>query len=495
MRLTTNGKSFPVWFSRFLRNGATKVGSRAWNSAAVLVFLLCFVTGCTVGPNYKRPNTDVPTSYRTLEPPAAAAEPAAMRSLAEQKWWEVFQDDELQKLIRTALQQNYDVRIAAARVLEAEAQVGIARANQLPNVSVAGTGASLRNPVQGPIPSYTFTYGRVGLDAAWDLDFWGKYRRGTEAARAQLLATDWARQEVVATLVANVAAGYFQLRELDLELDISKRALASRNESLELTKTLEEHGINSILDVRQAEQLVDTAAADIVDLNRRIAQQENYLSILLGNNPGSIARGKDLVDQPHAPVVPAGLPSALLERRPDIRESEQLLVAANARIGVARAAYFPDISLTAQPGFLSSALTSLFSGGAGTWTFAGTITQPIFEGGALKSNMRLAQAQQQEALLTYRQTIQGAFRDVSDALIGYKQYQDFTAQQELLAHAAQDAAQLSGKRYEAGTTNYLEVLTNDTNYLSAELGLAQARLNELLALVQIYKALGGGWQQ
>jgi multidrug efflux system outer membrane protein len=278
-------------------------------------------------------------------------------------------------------------------------------------------------------------------------------------------------------------------------LDISNRALASRNESLDLTKTLEEHGINSILDVRQAEQLVYTAAADIADLNRRIAQQENDLSILLGNNPGPIARGNALVDEPHAPEVPAGLPSALLERRPDIREAEELLVAANAQIGVARAAYFPDMSLTAQPGFLSSAFTSLFSGGAGTWTFAGTITQPIFEGGALKSNMRLAQAQQQQALLAYQQTIQGAFRDVSDALIAYKQYQEFRAQQDLLAHAAQDAAQLSGKRYEAGTTNYLEVLTNDTNYLSAELGLAQARLNELLALVQIYKSLGGGWQQ
>jgi multidrug efflux system outer membrane protein len=193
--------------------------------------------------------------------------------------------------------------------------------------------------------------------------------------------------------------------------------------------------------------------------------------------------------------VPAGLPSALLERRPDIRQSEELLAAANARIGVARAAYFPDISLTAQPGFLSSTLTGLFSGSAGLWTFAGTITQPIFEGGAIKSNVRLTEAQRQEALLTYQQTIQGAFRDVSDALIAYKQNQEFRAQQELLAHAAQDASQLSEKRYQAGTTNYLEVLTNETNYLTADLNLAQARLNEILALVQIYKALGGGWQQ
>jgi len=459
-----------------------------------LCALAVFLAGCTVGPNYKRPNTDAPTAYRTLSP----AEPASSstQSLGEQKWWEVFQDERLQQLIRTSLQQNYDARIAATHVLEAQEQVVQARANQLPNVNVSGSGTGQRNPSIGPIPAYTFNYGKVTANAAWDLDFWGKYRRGTEAARANLLATDWAREEVNATLVANVATGYFQLRELDLELDISQRALASRKESLDLTKTLEEHGINSILDVRQAEQLVYTAAADIADVQRRIAQQENLLSVLLGNNPGPITpRGKELIDQPHAPTVPAGLPSALLERRPDIRQAEELLVAANARIGVARAAFFPDISLTAQPGFLSSSLSSLFSGSAGLWTFAGTITEPIFEGGTLHSNVRLAQAQQQEAVLTYQQTIQGAFRDVSDALIAYQQNQEFREQQELLANAAQDAAQLSGKRYEAGTTNYLEVLTNDTNYLTAEIGLAQARLNELLALVQIYKALGGGWQK
>jgi multidrug efflux system outer membrane protein len=459
-----------------------------------LAVVCAFLAGCTVGPNYKRPNTDVPTSYRTLEATPAAAAPASA-SLGDEKWWDVFQDEELQKLIRTALQQSYDVRIAASRVEQAQAQVGLARANQLPSVKATGIGTGLHNPAEGPIPSYTFEYGSIGLNAAWDLDFWGKYRRGTEAARAQLLAADWAKQEVVATLVANVATGYFQLRELDLELDISKRALASRNESLDLTKTLEQHGINSILDVRQAEQLVYTAGTEIADVDRRIAQQEDALSILLGNNPGAIARGRALVDQPHAPQVPAGLPSALLERRPDIREAEGLLAAANAQIGVARAAYFPDFALTAQPGFLSSSFTNLFSGAAGAWNFTGTITQPIFEGGALKSNMRLAQAQEQQALLTYQQTIQGAFRDVSDALIAYQKYQEFRAQQELLDGAAQDAADLSNKRYEAGTTNYLEVLTNQTNYLSAEIGLAQARLNELLSLVQIYKALGGGWQQ
>jgi len=460
---------------------------------AVCVIAL-FLAGCTVGPNYKRPNTDAPAAYRGLTPEETASA-SSTPSLGEQKWWEVFQDEQLQKLIRTALQQNYDARIAATHILEAQAQLGIARANQFPNVSASGSMANLHNPPTGPIPSYGLTVERVLGTATWDTDFWGKYRRATEAARANLLASDWARQEVNATLVANVAAAYFQLRELDLELDISQRALASRNESLDLTKTLEEHGINSILDVRQAEQLVYTAAADIADLHRRIGQQEDLLSILLGNNPGPIEpRGKELIDQPHPPTIPAGLPSVLLERRPDVRQSEELLIAANAQIGVARAAYFPDISLTGQPGYQSTALSGLFSGGGGLWTFSGSITQPIFNAGQIRSTVRLAQAQQQEALLDYQQTIQGAFRDVSDALIAYQQDQEFLAQQELLARAAQDAAQLSGKRYEAGTTNYLEVLTNETNYLTAELGLAQARLNELLALVQVYKALGGGWQ-
>ena len=450
------------------------------------------VTGCTVGPQYKKPAVDVPGMYRGL-PEADAAKSAD--SLGDQQWAEVFQDRQLQQLIHTALQQNYDVRIAATRVLQAEAQLGITRANQFPMVDSVGSGSSVRNPAIGPIPSYTYTSGRVTASAAWDLDFWGKYRRATEAARAQLLASEWGQREVNATLVANVASAYFQLRELDLELEISRNALASRKESLELTQTLEEHGINSILDVRQAEQLVYTASAEITDLERRIAQEEDLLSILLGNNPGGVARGMDLTQQPHAPVVPAGLPSSLLERRPDIRQAEQQLIAANAQIGVARAAYFPDLTLTAAPGFQSAALSSLFSGSSVLWTFAGNLTQPIFNAGAIRSNVRLTQAQQQQALLSYQQIIQGAFRDVSDALLAYQKGQEFRAQEELLTRSTQDAAQLSGMRYKAGTTNYLEVLTNETNYFSAQLTLAQARLNELLALVEIYKAMGGGWQQ
>jgi multidrug efflux system outer membrane protein len=344
-------------------------------------------------------------------------------------------------------------------------------------------------------PAFEASSGQVNVSAAWELDFWGRFRRATEAARANLLSTEAARQEVILTLVANISAAYFQLRALDLELEISKRTLTSRQESLRLTTILADHGSTSLLDVRQAEQLVFTAAAEIPSLEQQIEQQENLISILLGNNPDTVARGKPLTDQPRPPVVPTGLPSSLLERRPDIRQAEQQLIAANAQIGVARAAYFPQISLSGTAGFQSSALTNLFSGPAGTWDFGASLAQPIFTAGRLRSNVRFAQAQQQATLLFYQQTIQGAFRGVSDALIAYRKSREFRAQEELLFQSAQDAARLSHMRYTGGVTGYLEVLTNETNAFSAELGLVQAQLNELLSLVQLYQALGGGWQQ
>jgi outer membrane protein, multidrug efflux system len=463
------------------------------------------VIGCSVGPNYKRPAATVPTAYRGAPPSNGPTESAPTSStvpppsspettsLGDEKWWDVFQDNELQGLIRTALENNYDVRIAATRVLQARAQLGITRADQFPTVSAGGDVTSVRNPTIGPIPSYELTLGEVVASASWNVDFWGKYRRATESARATLLANGWAQKAVIATLVANVASSYFQLRQLDLELEISKRTLGSRRDSLELTKTLEEHGINSLLDVRQSEQLVYTAAAEVPDLERQIEQQENAISILLGNNPGDIPRGLKLTEQPHSPEVPVGLPSSLLERRPDIRGAEQNLIAANAQIGVARAAYFPQIALTGTAGYESPKLTDLFQGPAGVWNLVGSVTQPIFEGGRLKSNVRLAEAQHEQLLLTYQQTIQGAFRDVSNALVAYRKFREFRIQQELLVESAQDAARLSETRFKAGTADYLEVLTNETNSFSAELTLAQAQGNELNALVQLYQALGGGW--
>jgi outer membrane protein, multidrug efflux system len=479
-----------------------------YSGAVGLLLAMTTWVGCAVGPNYKRPTVDVPVTYRgatsnsvasrdaQLEEPAKpeARTKPSVQSLGDQKWWEVFQDRELQGLIRTALQNNYDVRIAATRVLQAQAQLGITRADQLPSLGAGGNITSLQSPKLGPIPAYELTQGELTASAAWNLDFWGKYRRATEAARANLLANEWAQKEVIATLVANLASSYFQLRQLDLELEISKRTLSARRDSLKLTQTLEQHGINSVLDVRQSEQLVYSAATEVPDLERQIAQQENAISILLGHNPGDVPRGLSLTDQPHPPQVPSGLPSSLLERRPDIREAEGNLMAANAQIGVARAAYFPQISITGTAGYQSPALANLFTGPAGVWNLAASLTQPIFEGGRLKSNVRLAEAEREQMVLTYQETIQGAFRDVSNALVAYQKDREFRVEQEHLFESARDSARLSEVRFKAGTTDYLEVLTNETNAFSAELELAQAQGNELVALVQLYQALGGGWQ-
>jgi outer membrane protein, multidrug efflux system len=473
---------------------------RIFRHERLLTLTLCaivvWLAGCAVGPNYARPKVNVPTSYRGLTDVQADGQaPKGDPALGDEEWAKVFQDQELQRLIRAALQNNYDVRIAAARVQEARAQLGITRADQFPTLGGGGNITSQRDSATGPIPAFELTQGALSVSAAWNLDFWGRYRRATEAQRARLLAQEWAQRAVISSLVANVASGYFQLRELDLELEISKRTLASRSESLKLTAMRTEHGIDTMLDQRQAEQLVYTAGAQVPDLERQIEQQENALSILLGNNPGAIPRGLKLTEQPHSPEVPAGLPSELLERRPDVREAEENLVAANAQIGVARAAYFPQISLTGSGGYQSSALSNLFTGPAGIWSFGGSFTQPIFEGGRLKSNVRLAEAQHQEMLLTYQQAIQGAFRDVSDALVAYRKNREFRVQEEKLTESARDAAQLSEQRFNAGATDYLEVLTNETNFFSDELTLAQAQFTELQALVQLYQALGGGWQQ
>jgi multidrug efflux system outer membrane protein len=475
----------------------------------VSVLWMFGTAACTVGPNYKRPAVNVPADYRgasgTESAPNSVAQPTApapnvatpngpsVASLGDEKWWDVFQDKELQELIRVALKNNYDVHIAATRVMQAQAQLGIVRADQFPSLSAGGNVTSTRNPTIGPIPAYELTLGEITATATWNVDFWGRYRRATESARATLLANEWAQKAVISSLVANVAAAYFALRQYDYQLEISKSTLASRQDSLGLTKMLEEHGINSLLDVRQSEQLVYTAAAEIPDLERQIAQEENAVSILLGNNPGDIPRGLKLTEQPHSPEVPVGLPSALLERRPDIREAEQNLVAANAQIGVARSLYFPQVALTGTAGYESPKLTDLFQGPAGVWSLVGSVTQPIFEGGRLKSGVRLAEAQRDQLVLTYQQTIQGAFRDVSNALIAYRKYRELRIQQQQLVESARDAAHLSEVRFKAGSTDYLEVLTNETNSFSAELNLAQAQGNELIALVQLYEALGGGW--
>jgi len=459
----------------------------------LIAIALLLLSGCTVGPKYRRPPVTVPGTYRGLAPDS---DPQTTASLGDEKWWTVFQDEQLQALIREALSQNYDVRIAATRVLQAQAVLGITRADQFPTITGGASASNLGVPRTKTLSDFETSPNQVNLSLFWELDFWGKYRRATEAARATLLSAEWGQKAVMSSLVSNVASAYFGLLELDAEMEISRRALASRRESLRLVEMRARGGVTSLIDVRQSEQLVYTAAGSIPDLERRIEQEENLISILLGRNPAPVTRGKPLVENPVAlPVVPAGLPSSLLARRPDIQSVEQRLIAANARIGVAKAAYFPEITLTAVGGYQSSALTSLFTGPAGFWNFGGQLLQPIFTGGRIRSNVRLTEAQQQEAVLTYEQLIQQAFREVSDSLVTYRKNQEFRAQQQLLTASAEDATRLANVRYEGGATSYLEVLDSDTRYFDAQVSLAQAQLSERLALVQLYNTLGGGWQQ
>jgi outer membrane protein, multidrug efflux system len=459
---------------------------------AFLLILPILLAGCTrtLHPKYFRPALDLPTAYRD-----ESRQDNPANSFGDAKWWEIFQDPTLRDLICIAIEKNYDVRIAASRIIQAQAQLGIVRADQFPLVSGGAGATSLRSAKNKLQPAYHLNALQIDVSASWQIDFWGQFRSATEAARAQLVATEWGRRAVLSTLVADVAAGYFQLRELDLETEISKRALASRRESLQLVTTQEQHGDISLLEVRQAEQLVYTASSQLPDLERRIHQQENALSILLGRYPGPIPRGQTLTEQAHPPEIPTGLPSTLLERRPDVVQAEQQLIAQNALIGVARAAYYPQIVLTGSGGTQSGSLLGLFTGPSGIWNFAASLTQPIFTAGRIRSSITLYEAQQEQAVLVYQQTVQEAFREVSDALIAYQKTQEFREQLQLLTAASADESRLSALRYKGGATSYLEVLTSETDYLSEELSLAQARLGELQAMVQLYGALGGGWQE
>jgi multidrug efflux system outer membrane protein len=458
---------------------------------AIMVFLIAGTgAACTVGPNFKRPAVLLPDTFRGDEAPADRM------SLGDQAWWDVFQDDQLRELIRTALRQNFDLRIAAARIVEAQAQLGVTRADELPTVD-AGAGASRNRAARSVVPFALDPYERTDLQltitAAWEVDFWGKYRRATEAARAELVATEWGRRAVAASLVAQVAGAYFEMRSLDRQLDIATETLASRRETLRLTEIAAQGGAVSLLDVRGAEQLVFTAAGTMADLERQIAQQENYISVLLGLNPEAVRRGVTLEQQVRLPDVPAGLPSELIERRPDINQAEQQLIATNAAIGIAKAAYFPRISLTGTGGVESSALSDLFTKPAGLWSIGGAFAEPIFNAGRTRSRVAVADARRQEAELAYQQTVQQSLREVSDALVAYRQERAVREEQQLLERSAADARRLAEIRYRGGATSFLEVLDSETRAFSAQLGVAQAELGELLALVQIYRALGGGW--
>jgi outer membrane protein, multidrug efflux system len=455
------------------------------------------ISACTVGPNYHRPNVQIPTSFRAPSQQAESQTP----SFADLPWWQVFHDPQLQELIRTALKQNYDLQLAVERVNAARAQVGITRSNQFPQVSANPdfTGGKTDQNIKSNI----FT---LAADVIFQVDLFGRYRRATEAARAQLLGTEDAQQTVVLTLVSDVASDYFLLRDLDLQLQITEQTVRTQEDSVRLTELRLSHGVGTRLDILQARQVLDIANAQIPDLERQIGQTEDAISILLGNYPQGVPRGKALgTESPNGwiwtetlpPQLPTGLPSSLLERRPDIREAEQNLVAANADIGVAKALFFPQVSLLGSGGgawghtvFFGTSVPAH----TGIYSYGASLAQPLFQGGYLRNNLRYAKSQDRQAVISYRQTIQRAFGDVSDALIGYQKNHGVRERQEQTVKDLQESVSVSLMRYRGGTATYLDVLDSQRSLFNAELTLAQARNNEYQSLVQLYKALGGGWQ-
>ena len=473
-----------------------RLSSAAPVARSISLILIAALTGCAVGPDYKRPALDAPASFR-----AAASETndlTASESVANLGWWQVMKDSQLRAYIAEALTNSWDIHIAAARVLQAEAAARVTRSQFMPTVGAGADWNTTRTSQNGPsgnVPDPQQEFGSVyGTMASYELDLWGRIRRANEAARAQLLATEAAQQTVRQTLVAQVATAYLNLLETDNELEISLRTYGARTNSLTLTKARQEGGVASMQDVYQAQVLVTTAEAAIVEAHRRIEQQENELSILLGRNPGSPQRGEGLLRQNLDLTVPPGLPSELIDRRPDIRAVEQQLVAANADIGQAKAAFFPKVTLTGFYGYQSVALSDLFSSPSRTWQFGPAVTVPLFTGGALRGNLKLAQARFDEAVAQYQKTVQNSFREVSDSLIAYRRSRELRARQEENAQAHRSATDLANIRYEGGVTSYLEVLYNEQELFTAELNLARARLEELLSVVSLYRSLGGGWQ-
>ena len=422
-------------------------------------------------------------------------------SIGDLKWFDIFKDEELQKLVRTAMVRNYDLHAAVARINAARANLGLARSDQFPQFEATADITSTRSSQNGQFGAFAQggrgrSVGSVFLNLlTFELDVWGRLRQQTKAARAELRASEEDRKAVLTTVVGDVATGYFSLLELDSELDIAKRTLAAREESLLLIRARQQGGLATVLEVRQAEELVYQATQTIPDTERSIEQTENQLSFILGNNPGPITRGQPLEQQQTLPIVPAGLPSSLLERRPDIRAAEENLVAQRALVSAAKKAYFPRISLTGLLGFQSDQLSNLFSGASRAWTFVPQVSQPIFTAGRLKSGVKSAKAQQEFALVQYQQTTQNAFREVSDALVQYRKVKEIRVQQELLVSTLRDRSQLAYLRYRGGVDTLLNALDSDRELFDAERNLTQTKRDELFSLVQLYKALGGGWQQ
>ncbi|MGH9328420.1 MAG: efflux transporter outer membrane subunit [Terriglobia bacterium] len=465
----------------------------------LIVFGALLLGGCEVGPNYHRPKVQIPASFQA--PGVAVLSPTRASSFADLPWWKVFRNPQLQHLIRVALKNNYDLLLATERIQAARAQLGLTRSNEYPQVSANPEFSGGKNSEL--IKSNIFS---LAAEVTFQLDFFGRFRRAAQAARAQLLATQDAQKTVVLTLVSDVASDYFQLRDLDLQLRITQDTVQTQEDSVKLTNLRLKHGVATRLDVLQARQVLDTANAQIPDLERLIGQTEVAINILLGKYPQTVPGGRPLaIETPQGwqwtetlpPQLPPGLPSSLLERRPDIREAEQNLIAANADVGMAKALFFPQVSLLGSGG--GAVGHTVFFGASvpansGIWSYAADLVQPIFEGGALRSNLRYAKSQFRQALVSYRQTIQRAFGDVSDALIGYRKYHQVLARQQESVRDLQQTVRVSLMRYRGGTANYLDVLDSQRSLFTAELTLAQARNNEYQSLVELYRALGGGWQ-
>ena len=471
-------KTFLVWLKPF---------------SAIAVATLV-IAGCNVGPRYIRPTVATPPAFRGADDASVVSD--AQNSVADQQWSEVFREPELQALIRTALTNNYDVRIAARRVLEQQAQVQITRSQEFPQVTGGGTGVGASLPSNlGVNVASPLAFGSFNLGAAWNPDFWGLYRKQTEAARAQLLAQTWAQRAVRLTLIQEVVSTYIDLRASDRKLEITKQTLKVREDSLRLTEKLERGGSAPLSDVRQAEQLLYTATSQIPQLEQQIQQDENALKLLLGEDPGPVAHtaAADVL-APAPQDLPTGLPSQLLQRRPDIQQAEQTLVAANAQIGIARAQFFPQLSITTSAGLGGNEFSNLFDTSGKTIFGIGSLTQPIFEGGKLRGQLKLSRETKEELVLNYQKTIATAFHDVSNALIALNKQRVYREEQEKLVAAAQDATRLARLRYQGGATGYLEVLTTDSSLYSAELNLVNAQQGEAATVVQLYSALGGGWQ-
>jgi multidrug efflux system outer membrane protein len=470
--------------------GSGKRWSRPHGVAACLVAVALGLGACTVGPDYRRPAVPTPTSFR------GAPQGDAQLSLGDLAWWKLFEDETLQQLIQEAVRENYDLKTAAARIEQARAQVTITRSFQFPELNHSGS--ATYSHIQGELAPFQFRnqFAPIAsLDLSFEIDLWGRFRRATEAARADLLASVDFRRFVLSTLVTDVATAYFNIRSLDEELVISQRTLVTRQENLRLVKMREAGGVAGMIDVRQAEILVAQAGEAIVDTERQIEQTENALSVLLGHTPEAMPRGRTLQQQITLPSVPTGVPSALFERRPDIRQAEDQLAAATARIGVAKSDFYPRVFLTGAAAGGALHIDGSWIGPQGLFSIGPSIHLPIFNMGRTQAGVNSAEAQAQAAVEQYRATIIQAFREVADALVEHRKRREFRTQQEALALAAGDASRLSNIRYRGGVTSYLEVLDSERQFFDAELGLVRSNRDELLAIVRLYRALGGGWQE